>query len=358
VKENELTRRTLLGGIGAAIASYPLLHAEQSAPAGSMAAVPANQTLTIDSGPRVTPLDEIVLVREFEDSARLTLPEAVFATIAGTDHVGFDRMTLRPRVMSPTMDMDLSVELFGDRLFTPILIGPVSGQDRFHADAELGTVKGAAAGKAAVMVSSHSSLPVEQLAAAAKSPLWYQVWPEAEAEAQIQRAVKAGARAVCITLTGAPGARGAATPPDWAAVARLRRGVKVPVLVKGIMNPAEAKLALQHGAQGIIVSRWGTVNKLAPILALPSIVAAIGGKVPVLLDDSVRVGADVVKALALGAKAVLVSRPAMWALAAYGANGVQTMVELLQTELARSMGMMGKSTPGALNRKAVKIHMR
>lgn len=351
MKSLELTRRQLLGGVGAAIAGYPLVQAQPSAPAA-----PAARALTIDSGPRVTPLDEIVLVREFEESAQLTLPEAAFSTIAGTDHAGLDRLTLRPRVMSPTMDMDLSVELFGDKLFTPILIGPVPEQNRYRTEAELGTVQGAAAGKAAVIVSSRSSVPIEQLAAAAKTPLWYQVGSEAEAEARMQRAVKAGVRAVCITLAVTPGLPAAAAPPDWAAVARLRRSAKVPVLVKGIMTPAEARMALQQGAQGIIVSNWGAANQEAPILALASIVDAVGGKVPVLVDGSIRVGADVVKALALGAKAVLVSRPAMWALAAYGAGGVQTMLELLQSELARSMTMMGRSTPNSLTRKAVKLH--
>jgi hypothetical protein len=142
--------------------------------------------------------------------------------------------------------------------------------------------------------------------------------------------------------------------PDWAAIDGLRQGLSVPVLLKGIMTPAEAKLALQHGVQGIIVSSWNTASKTTPILALASIVDAVAGKVPVLLDGSVRVGADVVKALAFGAKAVLVSRPAIWALAAYGADGVRTMVEMLQTELGRAMGMMGNPTPTSLTRKAVK----
>ena len=317
---------------------------------------PAKPRLTIDSGPRVTPLNEIVLVQEFEDNARIRLSSSVFSTIAGTDHRGFDRIALRLRMMITTPNMDLSVELFGDKLFTPILIGPVSEQKRYHADAELGTVRGASAGQAAVVISSRSSVPIEQIAAAAKTPLWYQVWVEADAKAQIQRAVKAGVRAVVITLGAAPGAAAAAAEPDWAAIDGLRQGLSVPVLVKGVMSAAEAKTALQHGVQGIIVSSWGTANKNAPILALTSVVDAVAGKVPVLLDGNVRNGPDVVKAVALGAKAVLVSRPAMWALAAYGAIGVQAMVEFLQTDLGRAMIGIGNSTPASLTRKNIKIH--
>ncbi len=345
-----LTRRRLLGSVGAVIAGSSLAQGQQAAkPAPS----PAKPRLTIDSGPRVAPVAEISLVPEFEDSARVSLPGSVFSTIAGTEHQGFDRVATRHQMMIPMPKMDLSVELFGDKLFAPILIGPVSEQKRYHADAELGTVRGASAGRAAVVVSSRSSVPIEQIAAAAKTPLWYQVWAEADAKAQIQRAVKAGVRAVVVTLGAAPGA---AAAPDWAAVDGLRQGLSLPLVVKGVMTAAEARTALQHGVQGIIVSNWGTASKSAPILALASVVDAVAGKVPVLVDGSVRLGSDVVKALAFGARAALVGRPAMWALAAHGDIGVQTMVGILQRELAVAMVHVGgKPTPGSLTRKDVRI---
>jgi 4-hydroxymandelate oxidase len=257
--------------------------------------------------------------------------------------------------MVPTNDMDLGVELFGDRHFAPILVGPVPDQRRFHADAEVATLRGAAAAQTATIVSSRSSVPLEQVAATAartKTPWWYQVGLDAEAEAAIARAAKAGARVVCVAL--APGGR----EPDWAALGRLRRGAGRPVLVIGIASPAEARLALQQGVQGLVVASREPTGREAPILALPSIVDAVGGKVPVLYAGSVRVGADIVKALAFGARAVLIRRPAMWALAAYGAEGLRTMLDLLQSELARAMAMMGRATPKALTRQAVKIHSR
>jgi 4-hydroxymandelate oxidase len=353
MSDNKLTRRQLVGSVSSIIAASTLAQGQQGAkPAISTAKASLRTT---DPGPRLAPAGELALVRDFEDNAKIKLSSPVFSTIAGTDHREFDRITLRPRMMIPTKDMDLSVELFGDKLFTPILIGPVSDQKRYHPDAELGTVRGAAAGKAAVVVSSRSSVPIEQIAAEAKTPLWYQVWAEADAKAQIQRAVKAGVRAVVITSGTATGAI-ASPSPDWAAIDSLKQDLSVPVLVKGVMTPADAKTALQHGVQGIIVSSWGTASKTAPIMALAPIVDAVGGKVPVLVDGSFRLGTDIVKALAFGAQAVLVSRPAMWALAAYGAPGVQAMLELLQSELARAMGMMGNSKPNTLTRKALKIH--
>ena len=129
-------------------------------------------------------------------------------------------------------------------------------------------------------------------------------------------------------------------------------------MVKGITTPADATMALQHGAQAIIVSNYGGVltAKDAPILDLPKIVDAVAGKAPVLVDGSFRRGTDVIKALAFGAQGVIVARPAMWGLAAYGADGVQAVVEMLQTELGRYMGMCGKSNLKMLDRTLLKVH--
>jgi 4-hydroxymandelate oxidase len=359
MSDNILSRRQLLGGIGAVVAGAAYAQAPQgakpAAPGTGKPAVPAaapRPRLTIDSGPRMAPVDEIVLVQEFADSARQKLSPAAFSAISGTDHRASDRMTLRPRMMIPTLDMDLSVPLFGDTLFTSIVIGATPEQRRFHADAELGTVRGAAAGKAAVVISSRSSVPIGQIMAEAKTPVWFEVGTDAEAKGAVTQAAKAGVRAIIVNVAGAPGA--AAAEPDWAAVDGLREGLNVPLVVRGIMTVAAAKTALGHGVQGIIVSDAG--NTSAPMLVLASIVDAVAGKVPVLMQGSVRFGADVVKAHALGAKAVLVGRPAVWALAGYGAIGVQTLVELLQADFARTMGMMGNSTPASLTRRAVTVH--
>jgi 4-hydroxymandelate oxidase len=313
---------------------------------------------------RLAPRAELVNVLEYEQQAKLTLAPPAYALIAGGDRAAFDRMTLRPRMLSPVLDMDLGVTLFGDAHFTPIFVGPIADQKRFHADGELATLKGASAAKAAMVVGSHSGVALETLAGQAKTSIWYQVFPgEPAARTQIQDAVKAGCKAICITVgavPAGPGARAAATVAtvDWAAVSALRRGVSVPVLVKGISTPEAARLALQNGADGIIVSTYGLVasSKQAPILSLPNIVDEVAGKVPVLVDGSFRRGTDILKALAFGAQGVLVGRPIMWGLSAYGAEGVQGVVEMLQTELARYMGMCGKSNLKVLDRTMVKVH--
>jgi 4-hydroxymandelate oxidase len=313
---------------------------------------------------RLAPRAELVNSLEYEEQAKLKLEPSAYALIAGGDRAAFDRMTLRPRMLSPVLDMDLGVTLFGDTHFAPILVGPMADQKRFHPDGELATVNGASAAKAVVIVGSHSSVPIETLAAQTKTSVWYQVFPnEAAARTQIQHAVTAGCKAICVTVGAVPsppGARAVATaaPVDWTAFSALKRGVTVPVLVKGVTTPEAAQLALHNGADGIVVSTYGLVSsrRQAPILSLPDIVDAVAGKAPVLVDGSFRRGTDILKALAFGAQGVLLGRPIMWALAAYGADGVQGVIEMLQTELARYMGMCGRSNLKALDRTMVRVH--
>jgi 4-hydroxymandelate oxidase len=354
------TRRQLLGGVGALVAGSmtgsALSQAQTNPPRGAGSSDPEQV--------RLAPRAELVNSLEYETQAKLKLEASTYALIAGGDRAAFDRMTLRPRMLSPVLDMDLGVTLFGETHFTPILVGPMADQKRFHPDGELATVIGASAGKAVVMVSSHSSVPLETLAAQTKTSLWYQVFPnEPAARTQIQRAVTAGCKAICVTVgvvPAPPGVRAVATAAaiDGTAFSALRRGVTVPVLVKGITTPDAAQLALRNGADGIVVSSYGLVSsrKQAPILSLPDIVDSVAGKVPVLVDGSFRRGTDILKALAFGAQGVLLGRPMMWGLAAYGADGVQGVIEMLQTELARYMGMCGRSNLKALDRAMVKVH--
>jgi isopentenyl diphosphate isomerase/L-lactate dehydrogenase-like FMN-dependent dehydrogenase len=304
------------------------------------------------------------------------LAAATFAKITGSDRSAFDRMTFQLRLMVNTMDLDLSVELFGDKLFAPILIGPTSHQKQFHPEGELMMARGAAAGKAAMVVSDRSSFPIEEIAAAAQTPLWYQVYPESDAAAVVsraQKAVKAGCTAVCITVgtpyeSGATGTANTAQLPalsnpalDWDYIDRLRQQVGVPLLLKGVMSAEEAQTAVEKGVQGIVISNHGGrfVSGLAhPMTVLPAIAGAVDGKVPILIDGSFRRGSDILKALALGASAVLLGRPPLWGLAAYGADGVQTVIELLQTELAGDMAMIGAPNLTAISRDMVRIHKR
>ena len=311
---------------------------------------------------RVAPRAELVNVPEFEVEAERVLPADLFRLVSGGERAAFERITFRPRMMVNCVELNLSLDLAGMPLFAPIVVGPVADQRRFHPDGELATVRGAAAAKAAVVVSSRSSHSLQAMAAQATTPLVFQVFGEDGAtkiRSQAQDAERAGCRAILLTVgTPMAGARRSARV-DWAAVDALRGGVSVPVLVKGVMTALDATTAVSHGAQGLVVSNYGRAvapAQPAPLDAVAPIVAAVGPQVPVLLDGGIRRGSDVMKALAAGARAVLVARPVMWGLAAYGADGVQAVVELLQTELGRVMGCCGTPNLAAITRRVMTIH--
>jgi 4-hydroxymandelate oxidase len=353
MSDKKISRRQALGTVGAMVAG--------TVTGSTLAGGQTSGTPPPARTPRLAPRDELVNTLEFEEEARKALSASAFAIVAGGDRAMFDRITLRPRMLVPTLDMDLSQTILGDTHFVPIIVGPVADQRRFHPDGELATAKGSAAAKAFMIVSHRSSVPVDEIAAQNKN-FWYQVFAsDSAARTQAAEGVKAGARAVVITVGVNPGAANAkptAAAVNWTAVERLTQGMTVPVLVKGIVTPADAVAALARGAQGIIVSNYGGLlaGRDALILDLPKIVDAVAGKAPVLADGSFRRGTDVIKALAFGAQGVVVARPPMWGLAAYGADGVQTVVEMLQTELARYMGMCGKSTLKMLDRTLLKVH--
>jgi len=305
-------------------------------------------------GAQIPPVQEVLNTFEFETAAQRKLSGELFEQIAGGGRGAFDRITFRPRMMVNTTKLDLSCELFGQALFTPIIIGPTSEQNRFHPDGELAMVRGASAAKAVMVISSRSSLTVEQIASQSKTTLWYQVYPERDMVARAQEAVKCGCKAVCLTL-------GVTQEPaiDWKSIDQLRQSIGVPLLLKGILHPEEAQSAVERGMQGIVVSNYTgrTSNSAAaPIEMLPAIANAIAGKAPILIDGGFRRGSDILKALALGANCVLLSRAALWGLAAYGAEGVQRSVELLQTELARDMAMCGRPNLKSIDATVVKVH--
>ena len=148
---------------------------------------------------------------------------------------------------------------------------------------------------------------------------------------------------------------------DWPAIESLRRGLGVPFLIKGIMSAPEARAAVEHGVQGIVVSSYRgprATGLAAPIAVLPEIAEAVAGRVPILIDGGFQRGSDILKAIALGARAVLVTRPLLWGLAAYGAPGVQHVLELLQSELGRDMTMCGRAKIGAVDKTLVRLHRR
>ena len=274
--------------------------------------------------PPRTPSRELVNVLEFEAMAQSKLPVATFALIAGSQRADFERLTFRSRLMVDSTKLDLTTNLFGQTMFAPILIGPAAHQTRFHPEGELAMARGAAAAQATLILSSQSSYPLDQIPA----PYWLQT-------TLLEIKPSLGSPVTVITLPPNQ-------PIDWAALARLRS----PVVLKGLLRPADVETAIARGVSGLILSTYGT--PLSSIALLPAVVATVQRRIPVLIDGSFRRGTDILKALILGASAVVVTRPPLWGLAAYGAEGVQTVMETLQSELARNMIMVGAVTPRQL----------
>lgn len=340
-------RRESLRKFGAFVAGSPLA---QGQPGGG--------------GPptdRLAPVLELVNVPEFEAMARLVLPPARFEALSGGARTSFDRMTFRQRLMVYAMDLDLTTRLFGYDMFAPIIVGPVASQGDIHPDGELATARGASAGKAVLVAARQSSRPIDEIVAASDEPVWYQMYADGGSLADdAARAVEAGCRAVCVTVGASADHRPAAI--DWDVVATLTGALDVPVVVKGVMSAAAAETALMAGADGLVVSNHGGLlddgSGSTAIDVLPAVADAVAGRAPVLVDGSFRRGTDVLKGLALGATAVLVARPPMWGLAAYGAEGVRTVVEILQTELARNMAASGRPTIAMIDRALVRFDSR
>lgn len=264
----------------------------------------------------MTPVTEIVNTLEMAAEARRILAPGLMALLSDRGRRDFDRITFRPRMMVDTRKMDLSVDLFGEKHFAPILVGPVHGAERF--------------GKG----------DIARAASAAKTAAW---------SAQSEQ-ISGSQKVHCLTLAGRT---------DWAEIDKVRKSVKKAFVLKGILTSGDAAAAVEHGVDGIVVSAYRPGIELAPpLLVLPEIAKAVNKRIPILLDGGIRRGSDVIKAIALGATAVLVARPVLWALAAYGETGVRTVLEMLQTEMARDMAMLGKLTPAQLGADCIRVHSR
>jgi 4-hydroxymandelate oxidase len=326
---------------------------------------------------------------DFEALARERLSHMAFEYLASGagdeatlrwNRESFERIRLRPRVLEDVTAIDTRAELFGETMPTPILLAPVAYQRLFHDEGEVASVRGAGKGGATFVVSTASNCCIEDIAAAATAPLWLQIYIQEDRACTrdlIERARAAGVRAFCLTVdTPVVGTRnrqaranfhmpaGLGTPHldaanrdrltivspkrvavTWKDVEWLRSIAGLPLLLKGILDPDDAARAIDHGADGILVSNHGARNLdtvPATIDALPHIAARVAGRVPLLLDGGIRRGTDVVKALALGAKAVLIGRPYAYALAADGADGVAHLLSILREELETVMALIGR----------------
>ena len=306
------------------------------------------------------------------------------------NRAAFDRIGLLPRAMAE-LDGDTRIDLFGRSHASPILLAPLAYMRLAHPEGELAAVRAAAALDAGMVVSTLASVSLDDIAGAGRAlsqelgrqpaPLWFQLYLQSEREHSLQllrRAEDAGYEAIVLTidaglkpagitlppgvdavnLAGMPRPRQTSVPggrillgtpltdaaPKWADLAWLRAATTLPILVKGLVLGGDARRTVEEGADGLIVSNHGgrVLDGLPSALdLLPAVAEATQGQVPLLLDGGVRQGTDVVKGLAVGAKAVLVGRPQMHALAVAGMPGLAHMIHLLRTELEAAMAQLG-----------------
>ena len=347
-------------------------------------------------------------VFDFEEAAhRKVLPGHWAYMASGVDddatiranREGFRHVQLRPRRLRDATKVDMRVDLFGTIYNSPIFLCPTGGEKSFHPDGELAVARAAKARGTLQFLSTATSTGVEDVNKALGRPVWYQLYAPSSWEANqllLQRVEASGCAVIALTVdntTGRnsetylrtrpkdltqcaacheggpgggprpmtapltmPGGRGSNPAMDWAFVDRLRTFWKGKFIIKGIDTREDARLCVEHGIDGILVSNHGgraTETGRATIEALPEVVTEVSGRIPVFVDGGVRRGTDVFKALALGATAVGIGRPFLWGLGAFGEAGVDRVLEILQGELKLAMGNCGTRTVTDITRAHV-----
>ncbi len=308
----------------------------------------------------------------------------------------YQRIRLKAHVLVDGSNVDPRVTIFGQEHSFPILLAPTSSHKLTHPEGELATARGASAAGATMVVSSFANTSLEDVAAVATSPLWFQLYAQPDhgfIRDLVQRAEAGGYRALCLTVdTPISGARNRETranvilPPlpnlngfkgvgsgvridsmeifssvldaslSWKDVEHLLSYARIPLLLKGVLNPDDADRAVKTGVAGIVVSNHGGRNldtAPATIDALPQVAEKVAGRVPVLVDGGIRRGTDVLKALALGANAVLIGRPYLYGLGAAGEAGVTKVLNILQREFEMAMVLTGRMTIANIDRSVL-----
>jgi isopentenyl diphosphate isomerase/L-lactate dehydrogenase-like FMN-dependent dehydrogenase len=335
----------------------------------------------------VTPIN----LFEFYEVATERLPKEDYDYIAGgaTDEISVERnrrafqsWALRPRVLRDVHSIDLSTTVLGTKIDLPVLIAPCAGQKKAHPDGEIASGRAAAARGTIYAVSANAAVPFEELAKAVTGHLWLQMYLFRDREMNkewLRRAKAAGYEAICLTVdsqfrskrernirnnyrndrgvnfppvdpqtaakrSGRPG-EGADPASTWKDLEWIKGATDLPIIAKGVMTGEDVEQCVKVGADAVVVSNHGgrhIDNTLATIEVLPEAVAAADGKLEVLLDGGIRRGADVVKAIALGAKAVFIGRPLFWGLAVDGEHGVIRVLDILREEIEITMAKCGR----------------
>jgi 4-hydroxymandelate oxidase len=354
------------------------------------------------------PSAPLLNLHEYETAARALLPPAVFDFIAGgsgdevtlrAPRASFGRWCLLPRVLRGLRETSTATSVLGQEVSLPVLIAPMGAHRLCHTDGECASARAARAAGTVFTLSTPSTITMEEVAAEA-GPWWFQLYlfrDRGVTRELVARAKAAGASALVVTVdmpvsgrrerdernqfalppgmafvhmpkppsapNASPGSAVAATVNtifdptlSWDDFDWLASLSGLPLVPKGILHPDDARQAVDHGARAVIVSNHGgrQLDSAIPALdALPDVVDAVAGRVEVLVDGGVRRGADVLKALALGARAVLIGRPIAWGLTVGGEEGVRAVLELLRTELLRDLTFCGLGSPAEVKRSLV-----
>jgi 4-hydroxymandelate oxidase len=345
-----------------------------------------------------------ICVADFEPLARARLAPEEFEILASfapgnetlrRTPLAYDALALRTRVLPGADVPDPSVSVLGQRLSVPFMLAPAGYHTRAHPDGELASARAAAASGTVLVVATNSGHPTEAVAAAAEGPKWFQTYFYRDRDHTldlVRRAEDCGFVAVCMTLDchwpakrqlarrarvhpaapeatpdergrarsrvlGDPRATWSDPAASWTDVTWLKERTRLPIVCKGIMTAEDADCCVASGADALIVSNHGgrLGNTLASIEVLPEVVAAVDGRVEVYLDGGIRRGADVVRALALGAKAVLLGRPLFWGLADGGEAGLLRLLDLLREELEMTMMLCGRPSVADIDASTVTV---
>ncbi len=355
---------------------------------------------------------DAINVMDFEPLAQKALSPAHWGYLAtGVDddltiranREAMGHYQLRARRLVDVSKVELRTDVFDARWDMPIYVSAVGGQKQFHSQGELGTARAARAQKAMQMLSTVTSTAVEDVAKALGTAPWYQLYMPStwgDTEKMVGRAEAAGCPVLVWTIdnlagrntetvkrfartdardclachathpiTGSRLVRNRTKPmfaglsgemdpagADWSYVDRLKKMTKMKLILKGIDTAEDARLAREHGADGVVVSNHGgraLETGRGTMDILPEVVDAVGGQIPVFVDGGFRRGTDVLKALAIGARAVGIGRPYIWGLASFGQEGVERVLEILRSELALAMRQCGITSAGQITRAAV-----
>jgi 4-hydroxymandelate oxidase len=334
------------------------------------------------------PWDPVAL----EEEARARLPAIAYAYYAAgagleasvaANPRAWERWWLRPRVLVDVGRVSTATTVLGTPVRLPVLLAPCAFHRLAHPDAEAATARAAAAAGTVMVVSTHSSLPLEDIVPGCGGLAWFQLYTDPDRELtmrRIRRAEECGCAAVVVTVdapvwgvryrglgdsaafAAAAGSTavssGAATNLglDWHEIERLASATPLPLVLKGVLHPDDAGRAAECGVAGVVVSNHGgrqLDGTIPPALALPEVVGAVSGRLEVYVDGGVRTGADVLRGLALGARAVLVGRPYLWALTLGGEAGVLALLTRLGAEVANAMTLAGQTDATRVERGIV-----